>query len=142
MIGQTETAITTLTCGTRGIGTRERNPRLASVAWTADRHAFQTHSVSRAQSRPLSSRHTSTHYLNRGPLRGKPTAHISYHEGLRLIRQFLDYSSRHTVEELQAFTTQWVPAPAWVRIYDSENCASVSRPRSSAAAGADWKERA
>ncbi|KAK4570339.1 hypothetical protein LTR86_002419 [Recurvomyces mirabilis] len=61
-----------------------------------------------------------SHYLNRGPLRQKPTAHISYHEGLRLIRQFLDYSSRHSVEELQAFTTQWVPAPTWVRIYDLE----------------------
>lgn len=61
-----------------------------------------------------------THYLNRSPLRGKPTAHISYHEGLRLIRQFLEYSSRHTVEELQAFTSQWVPVPTWVRTYDLE----------------------
>ncbi|KAK4541193.1 hypothetical protein LTR36_008267 [Oleoguttula mirabilis] len=61
-----------------------------------------------------------SHYLNRGPLRQKPTAHISYHEGLRLIRQFLDYSSKHGVEDLQAFTAQWVPAPTWVRIQDSE----------------------
>ncbi|KAK5118051.1 hypothetical protein LTR62_004097 [Meristemomyces frigidus] len=61
-----------------------------------------------------------SHYLNRGPLRQKPTAHISYHEGLRLIRQFLDYSSKHSVEELQAFTTQWVPVPVWVRTYDLE----------------------
>ena len=49
-----------------------------------------------------------SHYLNRAPLRQKPTAHISYHEGLRLIRQFLDYSARHTVEDLQGFTGQWV----------------------------------
>lgn len=61
-----------------------------------------------------------SHYLNRTPLRHKPTAHISYHEGLRLIRQFLEYSSRHSVEELQSFTGQWVPAPTWVRIYDNE----------------------
>ncbi|KAK5718645.1 hypothetical protein LTR15_008378 [Elasticomyces elasticus] len=61
-----------------------------------------------------------SHFLNRGPLRQKPTAHISYHEGLRLIRQFLEYSSKHSVEDLQAFTAQWVPAPTWVRIYDSE----------------------
>jgi len=61
-----------------------------------------------------------SHYLNRTPLRHKPTAHISYHEGLRLIRQFLEYSSRHTVDELQSFTGQWVPAPTWVRIYDNE----------------------
>ena len=61
-----------------------------------------------------------SHYLNRGPLRQKPTAHISYHEGLRLIRQFLDYSSKHTVEDLQSFTGQWVPSPSWVRINDAE----------------------
>ncbi|KAM0720688.1 hypothetical protein Q7P37_004825 [Cladosporium fusiforme] len=59
-----------------------------------------------------------SHFLNRAPLRQKPTAHISYHEGLRLIRQFLEYSSKHTVEDLQAFTAQWVPAPTWVRIQD------------------------
>lgn len=61
-----------------------------------------------------------SHFLHRAPLRQKPTAHISYHEGLRLIRQFLDYSSRHTVEDLQQFTAQWVPAPHWVRIMDIE----------------------
>ena len=61
-----------------------------------------------------------SHYLNRAPLRQKPTAHISYHEGLRLIRQFLDYSSKHTVEDLQVFTGQWVPCPTWVRINDAE----------------------
>ena len=61
-----------------------------------------------------------SHYLNRGPLKQKPTAHISYHEGLRLIRRFLDYSSQHSVEDLQGFTAQWVPAPTWVRIQDSE----------------------
>lgn len=57
-----------------------------------------------------------SHYLNRGPLRQKPTAHISYHEGLELIRQFLRYASFHTVEELQAFTSQWVPVPIWVDV--------------------------
>lgn len=47
-------------------------------------------------------------------MRKKPTAHISYHEGLRLIRQFLNYASQHTVEDVQAFTAQWVPCPTWV----------------------------
>ncbi|KAF2680771.1 alpha/beta-hydrolase [Lentithecium fluviatile CBS 122367] len=55
-----------------------------------------------------------SHYLNRRPLRQKPTAHISYHEGLELIRRFLHYASFHTVDELQAFTSQWVPVPVWV----------------------------
>ena len=57
-----------------------------------------------------------SHYLNRRPLRQKPTAHISYHEGLELIRRFLNYASFHTVEELQAFTSQWVPVPTWVHV--------------------------
>ena len=59
-----------------------------------------------------------SHFLNRAPLREKPTAHISYHEGLRLIREFLDYSAKHSVEDLQAFTAQWVPVPTWVRTQD------------------------
>lgn len=61
-----------------------------------------------------------SHYLNRKPLKAKPTAHISYHEGLRLIRQFLDYSAKHSVEDLQAFTAQWVPVPTWVRTQEVE----------------------
>lgn len=55
-------------------------------------------------------------YLNRKPLAHKPTAHLSYDEGLHLIRSFLAFSSRHTVEELQAFTSQWVPHPQWVKV--------------------------
>ncbi|KAL8883637.1 MAG: hypothetical protein Q9215_008116, partial [Flavoplaca cf. flavocitrina] len=57
-----------------------------------------------------------SHYLNRKPLRQKPTAHISYHEGLHLIRCFLLYASYHTVEDIQAFTSQWVPNPPWGRV--------------------------
>ncbi|KAF2092539.1 alpha/beta-hydrolase [Rhizodiscina lignyota] len=57
-----------------------------------------------------------SHYLNRKPLKQKPTAHISYHEGLSLVRQFITYASHHTVEEIQAFTSQWVPVPRWVKL--------------------------
>ncbi|KAH6843046.1 Alpha/Beta hydrolase protein [Chaetomium sp. MPI-CAGE-AT-0009] len=57
-----------------------------------------------------------SHYLNRKPLAHKPTAHLSYDQGLHLIRSFLTHASRHTVEELQAFTSQWVPHPQWVRV--------------------------
>jgi acetyl esterase/lipase len=35
---------------------------------------------------------------------------------LRLIRQFLAYASQHTVEDIQAFTGQWVPTPTWVKL--------------------------
>ncbi|KAH6640537.1 Alpha/Beta hydrolase protein [Chaetomium tenue] len=57
-----------------------------------------------------------SHYLNRKTLAHKPTAHLSYDQGLHLIRSFLTHASRHTVEELQAFTSQWVPHPQWVRV--------------------------
>ncbi|KAM0805450.1 Alpha/Beta hydrolase protein [Usnea florida] len=61
-----------------------------------------------------------SHYLNRKPLRQKPTAHISYHEGVNLIRQFLAYASHHTVEDIQSFTSQWVPSPRWVKVDEVE----------------------
>ncbi|OTA92788.1 hypothetical protein M434DRAFT_396216 [Hypoxylon sp. CO27-5] len=57
-----------------------------------------------------------SHYLNRKPLRERPTAHLSYDEGLHLIRSFLEFASHHTVEDLQAFTSQWVPHPQWVKV--------------------------
>ncbi|KAI1141280.1 alpha/beta-hydrolase [Hypoxylon sp. FL0543] len=61
-----------------------------------------------------------SHYLNRKPLRERPTAHLSYDEGLHLIRSFLDFASHHTVEELQSFTSQWVPHPQWVKVDEVE----------------------
>ncbi|KAK0742305.1 hypothetical protein B0T21DRAFT_381947 [Apiosordaria backusii] len=57
-----------------------------------------------------------SHYLSRKPRAKKPTAHLSYDEGLHLIRSFLRFASRHTVEDLQAFTSQWVPHPQWVKV--------------------------
>ncbi|MCJ1393269.1 hypothetical protein MMC18_006141 [Xylographa bjoerkii] len=57
-----------------------------------------------------------SHYLDRKRRRQRPTAHISYDEGLNLIRSFLHYASFHTVEEIQAFTSQWVPTPRWVKV--------------------------
>ncbi|KAK8233497.1 acetyl-hydrolase [Phyllosticta capitalensis] len=59
-----------------------------------------------------------SHYFNKRNLQGKPTAYIGYHEGLQLVRQFLAYAADHTVEEVQAFTQQWVPVPAWVKADD------------------------
>ncbi|TVY37128.1 AB hydrolase superfamily protein [Lachnellula occidentalis] len=56
------------------------------------------------------------HYLNRKTRAQKPTAQISYDEGLHLIRRFLLYASQHTVEDVQRFTSQWVPHPTWVKV--------------------------
>ncbi|KAJ4413823.1 hypothetical protein N0V85_003406 [Neurospora sp. IMI 360204] len=61
-----------------------------------------------------------SHYLNRNGVRQKPTERLSYDEGLHLIRSFLDFASSRPVEELQAFTGQWVPHPTWVRVDEVE----------------------
>ncbi|KAJ5172024.1 hypothetical protein N7492_004617 [Penicillium capsulatum] len=55
------------------------------------------------------------HYLHRKSLHNKPSVHITYDEGIQVIRQFLYYASKHPVEDIQAFTRQWVPSPHWVR---------------------------
>ncbi|MCJ1245326.1 hypothetical protein MMC30_002530 [Trapelia coarctata] len=57
-----------------------------------------------------------SHFFDREPRQQKPTAHISYDAGLSLIRKFIEYGSSHTVEELQAFTSQWVPVKPIVRV--------------------------
>ncbi|KZL78109.1 lipase esterase family protein [Colletotrichum tofieldiae] len=59
-----------------------------------------------------------SHYLNRKASKQRPDAHLSYDEGLHLVRSFLEFASQHTVEELQAFTAQWVPHPQWVKVED------------------------
>ncbi|KAJ5907367.1 Alpha/beta hydrolase fold-3 [Penicillium taxi] len=54
-------------------------------------------------------------YLHRSTLHKKPAIHITYDEGVQIIRAFLYYASKHPVEDLQAYTRQWVPNPHWVR---------------------------
>ncbi|EAW06612.1 lipase/esterase family protein [Aspergillus clavatus NRRL 1] len=56
-----------------------------------------------------------SHFLHRKSRQSKPTVHISYDEGIQIIREFLTYASKHPVEDLQAFTAQRVPAPHWVK---------------------------
>jgi acetyl esterase/lipase len=59
-----------------------------------------------------------TQYIDRKPRHFKPTAHISYDEGLNVVRAFLKHAAYHTVEELQAFTAQKIPSPTWVKIQE------------------------
>jgi len=59
-----------------------------------------------------------SHYVDRKPRRHKPTAHMGYDLGLHVVRRFLNFSSTHAVEDIQAFTSQWIPAPAWVKTID------------------------
>ncbi|KAE8314746.1 Alpha/Beta hydrolase protein [Aspergillus transmontanensis] len=56
-----------------------------------------------------------SHYLHRKSLHNKPSVHIEYDEGVRIFREFLAYAAKHSVEDLQSFTSQRVPSPHWVR---------------------------
>ncbi|KAH8703090.1 hypothetical protein BGW36DRAFT_422664 [Talaromyces proteolyticus] len=57
-----------------------------------------------------------SHYLDRKSRHQKPTAHVSYDEGLHVVRAFLKHAALHTVEDIQAFTAQKIPTPHWVKI--------------------------
>ncbi|KAK4685991.1 hypothetical protein P7C73_g4145, partial [Tremellales sp. Uapishka_1] len=46
---------------------------------------------------------------------GGPEEQLSYDEGLKIVKRFLEFASRHGVEEVQAFTANRVPTPHWVR---------------------------
>jgi acetyl esterase/lipase len=54
-------------------------------------------------------------FVHKKKLAKKPQAHLPYHEGLVLVKSFLAAAAGHTVEELQLFTSQWVPVPRWVK---------------------------
>ena len=49
--------------------------------------------------------------LSEGGPGGGPENELSYEEGLKVIRRFIDFASRHGVEEVQAFTAMVVPTP-------------------------------
>ena len=40
-----------------------------------------------------------------------PSDDITYKEGLEVVRRFIDFSSHHGIEEVQAFTAMAVPTP-------------------------------
>jgi hypothetical protein len=40
-----------------------------------------------------------------------PPQQLRYEEGLKIVRNFLDFASRHTLEGVQDFTAQPVPVP-------------------------------
>ncbi|KAL7423676.1 hypothetical protein Q5752_001258 [Cryptotrichosporon argae] len=46
---------------------------------------------------------------------GGPEDQLSYEEGIKVVRRFLEFASTHGVEEVQAFTAMRVPVPHWVR---------------------------
>ncbi|RKF74939.1 AB hydrolase superfamily protein C4A8.06c [Golovinomyces cichoracearum] len=56
------------------------------------------------------------HFISRKSKAGKPTSHLSYDEGLALVRKFLAYASQNTVEDVQRFTTQKIPHSIWAKV--------------------------
>ncbi|KAJ5223874.1 Alpha/beta hydrolase fold-3 [Penicillium chermesinum] len=69
------------------------------------------------------------HYIHRKAHHTLPTVHITYDEGLHIIRAFIYYASKHPVEDMQAFTRQTVPSPHWVRtesVTIPEECLSLA----------------
>ncbi|KIR56537.1 lipase/esterase [Cryptococcus gattii Ru294] len=53
--------------------------------------------------------------LQAGGPGGGPEDQLTYEEGLRVVKRFLEFASHHGVEEVQAFTAMWVPTPRWVK---------------------------
>ncbi|POS88391.1 hypothetical protein EPUL_000117 [Erysiphe pulchra] len=46
----------------------------------------------------------------------KPVSSLSYEEGLVVVRKFLEYASKNTIEDLQRFTSRWIPHPYSVKV--------------------------
>lgn len=55
------------------------------------------------------------HMLLKSTGRIKAGQFLSYAEGMELVKEFLQFASRHTVEELQSFTGKETPTPSWVK---------------------------
>ncbi|RPA84802.1 alpha/beta-hydrolase [Ascobolus immersus RN42] len=55
---------------------------------------------------------TTVHHLwNRKAVKGTPHADLTYHQGVNLLRDFLDLCTDHIVEDLQALTSKDIPVP-------------------------------
>ncbi|KAG8984643.1 hypothetical protein FRB90_005185, partial [Tulasnella sp. 427] len=58
-----------------------------------------------------------THFLNRelATKDSKAREELLYDEAFTIVKSFMEASTKHTVEELQAFSNTRIPAPPWVR---------------------------
>ena len=73
--------------------------------------------------------------LAQGGPGGGPENQLTYEEGLRIVRRFLEFASRHGLEEVQGFTAMAVPVPRellpWV----------LTLPTSHSSHAIDWVKR-
>ncbi|WVQ96171.1 hypothetical protein IAU59_003274 [Kwoniella sp. CBS 9459] len=91
---------------THGFGT----PSVAIATTPTVISTFFSHLFARRK-RKIASKESLAH----GGPGGGPENQLSYEEGIKVIRRFLEFASHHGVEEVQAFTAMWVPNPHWVR---------------------------
>ncbi|WWC93021.1 uncharacterized protein L201_007985 [Kwoniella dendrophila CBS 6074] len=91
---------------THGFGT----PSVAIATTPTVISTFFSHLLARSKRKSQSKKS-----LKDGGPGGGPEDQLSYEEGLKVIRKFLEFSSHHGVEEVQSFTAMWVPTPHWVR---------------------------
>jgi hypothetical protein len=89
---------------------------------------FLSHIVSKPRRRSSKKKgaHGSGHghgHGHRDTSEDAPTDDITYKEGLEVVRRFIDFSSHHGVEEVQAFTAMQVPTPRKLRL--DHRCAEI-----------------
>jgi acetyl esterase/lipase len=53
------------------------------------------------------------HFADKPPS-SDPKHELAYHEALVLVKKFLEYGAKHTVEQVQSFTANKIPTPGWV----------------------------
>ncbi|RMD43404.1 hypothetical protein DV735_g1723, partial [Chaetothyriales sp. CBS 134920] len=94
------------------IGSLEALLELQKRIWAHYEQGGQ--SAPKAADKPGEQNSGSQGYTNRKSRHQKPTAHISYDEGLHLVRSFLNYASHKTIDDLQSFTANIVPHGPWV----------------------------
>ena len=73
--------------------------------------------------------------LDQGGPGGGPENQLTYEEGLRVVRRFLEFASRHGLEEVQGFTAMAVPVPRESRTL------VLTTPRSQRSCAIDWVKR-
>ncbi|ORY81000.1 Alpha/Beta hydrolase protein, partial [Protomyces lactucae-debilis] len=53
------------------------------------------------------------HFADKPPT-NDPRHELAYHEAIVLVKKFLEYGAKHTVEQVQSFTANKIPTPGWV----------------------------
>lgn len=83
------------------------------LPWQQNAHSLNSINVA-VETTPTFFRAFWQHMRLKSTGRIKAGQDLSYTEGLALVKEFLAFSSTHTVEELQSFTGKETPTPTWI----------------------------